>query len=537
MSVADGVRVELYDPTGVTRQAVLNDCVRDVGWQDVLSRNGSAHFLVDANSPKAASITDQKIVKFRWNGRTFGAVVGASEECDLAVDGGRWLSFDLPGLGALLAEGGLYPEYGLARASSTLRRFGHMSNSVDRTSYVAPLGVQVKNDTTKRKNMPPEAALLAPTAMWIGVADPTVDQPAGAKFWTYRSFSLAAESRVAVLMAFDNDGQGFLDGELLFETDGLSNWKAFRRKDMVMASGSHTVAAAVTNGPDTTGTNALGFLCLIVTLTAAGNVDAMSRVLLKSETTNWKVSATEPGFSRAGVLERAHIESVGRSERGPGLLTRSFTGTLDTAGSAITDRGVFEEQVLNGGLDELAARLATTGLDWRIDADTMRLDVYNRMGVDRSAAGPGVTPVRLMLAQNLAEYRTKRTKARVTVAVGQLADGSWISVEDTAGITASGRIVTAVDLGGTAQVATAQGILSAVLGQSASPRVTATSVVSPYVGAVLGTDYWIGDTVLTPGHRGVGSIRSRCLGVTVDASGDVVSAVPQLVQDQSGGAV
>lgn len=533
---ARGVSVDLYDETGLTRLAFLTDIARAVSWEPALDGNGSGTLELPSGDARTAEMTDRRIVKFTWLGHVFGVRVGDLEKCSLAVDGGRWIRFEnLPGLRCLAGEGTLFPEYGLARASSNVRRLGHMSKDVDRSGYGTPLGFKWQDDPTKRSGEPEIIGVVAPQSYWIAASPgPDMDVAEGTQNWMYAPFTVDGGVypdgvSVMVMMVFDNYGTGFLDDEYLFEATDLYSWKVVQSYPTKLVPGDHLIAAQVQNAAVTVGDNPLAFLCVIATLNQFGEVDDTSTVILRTDLTHWQVATVEPGFSRAGVMALAMAESQARSERGPSLLTVDFTATLDSNGNAISDSGYFELQVAQQGLDELAAQLTESGADCLVDHATMTLQWFNRYGSDLTST------VRLFLAGNLTDYQTTRVSARKNVAIGQLADGSWISVRDEDAITDMGGEVPllGVDLGSTSSVPTAQAILTAALEETSTPVITVTVSASTLSGAQVGDEYWLGDTILIPGHRGVGVIAARCMGAAIDASGDVVVPTPRFVQDRS----
>lgn len=274
------VRVDLYDPTGATRLAVLGNA-RNVQWQEELSKAGTATFEVPLADASTALIADRSIVKFALDDVTvFGCVI-AGETATITNDGGRsWLRFESqPGVGDLLDRAVVLPEYGLTRKSSDNRLFGFMSAvRADPTSWyvaadwVAPTGAyQWQADVSNRKGYPPVFATVDKYAQWISAfPGPNAQQPAGRVAYFRDTFTVESEMPVVVYAAADAFLTLYLDGEVVISPDYAStqSWTEAKTFKTTLLPGTHILAARVENSDTKRGP--LAFLASVVYLSDTG---------------------------------------------------------------------------------------------------------------------------------------------------------------------------------------------------------------------------------------------------------------------------
>lgn len=285
------VVVELFDETGVTKLAVL-DTVRGVTWQDELSKPGNATFEIPVDDPKAALITDRRIVKFSVFGAIRFACVITSETCDVAIDGDRrWLRYETqPGVGSILARAVVFPEYGLTRRSGDDRLFGFMSKIGPGptswyvpTDWTAPVASYTwADDQTIRKGYPPVFATIDKRAQWIAPAPgpdgSAVGQsggfsaavlPARTVAYYRDTFTVKSETPVTIYVSADAYLTLYLDGEVVISPDYTSTiqWTTAQTVVTTLAPGSHIMAARVENA---TGGGPLAFIASVVYLSDTG---------------------------------------------------------------------------------------------------------------------------------------------------------------------------------------------------------------------------------------------------------------------------
>ena len=526
----------LFDKTGVTWIADLVNA-RNIQWQAELSRPGTASFevpLVDAGA-----IGDHSVVKFSYHGAIrFGCVI-RSEAVAAAVDGTTWIKYDTqPGLLSLLNEAVVYPENGLSRRSPATRAFGYMS--VDgpwrvTSEWVAPQAMVW--GIGHHHSKPAEFATLDPTANWIAYTNPNTTVSVNTINYFRASFTLAAAQDLQLMCAGDNFAEVYLDGECIVAADRLNiaGWRTATQVSTRLAAGTHLLAAKVENSPFTSsefgGANPIGFILSVLPVDTNGD-PIPNTPILHTDTTNWLVSdgVPEPGWSRAWVLGKLVAEARTRGVRGPLLLDPDFTDALDSDGVAFTDRGEYAIDVATTGLADVVAQLCEADIDVDVDPATMTLQCFNRKGADRHAT------VALQLGKDggyLKAYDTTRSAARFTSVLTQLANGTWLATQDTAGLAATGLVEVGLNIGSTNSVVTAANIARSQLAESAQSLVSFVGEPSTLGGPVAYVDYGLGDSIAVPGHRGVGVIKARVLSITVDASAEPVRAWPEFVQDNS----
>jgi hypothetical protein len=128
---------------------------------------------------------------------------------------------------------------------------------------------------------------------------------------------------------------------------------------------------------------------------------------------------------------------------------------------------------------------------------------------------------------------TTKTYERFSSVIAQTAAGSWVQVDDTAGLAAVGRVEQAISLGSTSSDVSAIAAARAQLAESAAPLVSGSFRGSTLAGPQPYIDFDIGDQITAPAHRGGGTTKLRVLQITVDATKEVVDAYPDGVEDLS----
>lgn len=260
--------------------------------------------------------------------------------------------------------------------------------------------------------------------------------------------------------------------------------------------------------------------------------DTQTVTVVRRTDSRWKVHASTPvpGWFRASILRRLVLEGQQRDVDGFDALTIGYDDELDSEGVAWKTRGEYSFPNATLSVLEIAMQLAEAQMDWGVNPDEMILNAWVRRGFDRSI---GADAVALWPGGNLKAYSTTRTAARVTTVLAHLSDGAWQETRDAAGVAAIGRVEIGLSLGSTLAPATAKGVADTVLSESAVPAVTITGETSSIIGPQPYVDYGLGDTVSVPGHRGKGRMKARVMSISVDATGDVVRAWPELVIDRS----
>jgi outer membrane protein OmpA-like peptidoglycan-associated protein len=268
-----GVEVSLYDRTGKTRLAVL-DNARQVQWQHELSKPGNATFEMPLDDPKTALIRDGLVVKFSYLGAVrFGCIV-TSERATLAVDGRRWVRWEnQPGLATILDRAIVYPEYGLTKKSGDDRLFGFMSKGpalgvsgwwADAEWHNPAGGTVWKYDASKRKGVPVVFGQVDPGAKWISATLPDTGRPVGSSNYFRENLHIVSDIAVTMYFAADAYYTVYLDGEQIIAPDYEKpvGWNVAQSYATVLTKGTHVLAARVENYK----TGPIAFLCTIINI-------------------------------------------------------------------------------------------------------------------------------------------------------------------------------------------------------------------------------------------------------------------------------
>jgi hypothetical protein len=529
-ATSDDIGAAVYAPDGVTWLANVSELIGPK-WRDELSKTGAADLALPLTDPAAAHMADRSIVKYAWRGRTrFGALVSA-ENCSHAVDGQVMLSVNgARGLLALLADGGVLPDGGLQDDSPATRYVGFMSARAAwyrRSDWVRPVGYRMSNDTTHRVGLPAE--MLKDNPWWIAPPPgPAASQPAGAIVYYRREFTTTAPITLEAVLTGDNALTFYVDGQQLINPNFSTipfTWRQVYTVQFTLQPGAHVMAAKIENVKGVGG-NPLGLVGNIYLLNNKGE-----RIGLWGQTdlTHWWASSQPVGWFPAQILHQLMLEAQADGTAGPSALHLGFTPLTDSAGVAWSgDRQDIYALDVGKPLDQVASALTESGMDVAVDAQSMTLNAWTRRGHDLSGS------VALALGDaggNLIGFDTSKSSTRATVATAQLQDGTWLTVTDTAGVAAVGRIRVFVSLGSATSPAAAEATLRQMLATSATPTVTSTADLDPTSGPQLYRAVNLGDSVSTPGHREVGTIKQRVLAVTVDGAADIVKTSLELAVD------
>lgn len=537
------IEVQLYDETGQGDYTIL-DRATNVAWRDELSRTGTGSFSIP--DYQADQITPRRVVKFAWQGLIWFGIRITADSCQAATDGTRMVGVSGPGLLDMVGDAVVRPEYGLARLSGPERRFGYMSK--DGPWNDAPWGTSVYTPytlATEKQHYPhrrwPAFPIGFPDdqAAWIGANVVTADPGYS---WFRKEFTTgAAYAAVRCTASSDDDFEVYLDGELI--TSATGDWtvmnETYTGDQVAFPAAAHVIAARVTDNSHYPTERSHGEV--VISLLEIKNQDdvktgadsVLGAVIVHTDNT-WQVLAdivAQAGWARGQVLATCLAEAYTQGIGSILAITRDFDETHDSNGDPWTDKGDYSFPV-GSTLSQVVEQLTEADLDVDFDAAFMELHAWARKGVDRTS-GDGL--VELKLAVNLAEYETSRTSDIVTVLLGHLGDNTWIEVSDPTGVAKWGKVERRVDVAATADARTARLALLAVLAGTADEQLNLTAKPGVLTGATPYLDYQNGDTILVPGHRGVGQIPARVLAINVAQDGEGVSAWPELAYDAATG--
>lgn len=536
-----GIRVELYDTNASTRLAVLEQAA-DVQWLDVLSRTGSCQFSLPTDDSKLSQLTDYRFVRFSHpdTGLYFGHRLSPEQTWRHSDSRGR-VVFSGPGLGALVDDAVLFPEYYVSgqpidRYTEDARAFGPFSKSgtwmTGDAGWVAPSTQTYSSDTGRRAGLPRVFKKLAPSVDWISkAATPYTDVADGSVFWARKTVTVSAAGDYVWVYTGDNYVDMWVDGRLVgMSDDQLYGWKKAKRVELRLAAGDHVFCARVENAVTTSGANPYAFIGVLATVDANGKPD---QVVAKTNS-SWNVHAgsPEPGWYPGQVLYRFFTEAAARSVKGYGTMSAGFTASADSASVAWSGNRVTFERPLGTPGSEVAAGLSELGLDWHVDWAAGSAPVLNAWARRGQARTSGAGAVRLFLPQGLTDYETTRRFARKTALLAQRANGRWVQRTLDAG--AVGRMETSGAVSAAGSEGTLSDLVDALLRRTSAPETSATINGSVLVGPQPGSAYDpLGDTILVPAHKGVGHMAARSLGVSVAQDGDSVRVFPLLAGDDS----
>ncbi len=543
---AQHVEVRLYDETGLGTYTVLTRASA-VQWREELSRAGTGQFMIPADD--ADLVLPRKLVKFYWQGgEQFGIRITA-DSCQVAapqtaeVAAQRMVTVSGPGLMSLLGDGSVRPEYGLGRSSGPDRRFGYMSAAGawynDPDWYNPPQSVTPLASYSRWPSFP--TSFPDPLASWLGAV--AVDQYG----WFRGTFTTTTDVQaVRLAVCADDDTEWYLDGQQVLTVQGDATVlnSTYTADIAPLSAGPHVLACRVTDAHKWPGeylqAEVLATLITVLdqSTVLAGGQPIYGPVIYRTGT-DWRnvpdVRAT-PGWRRAQVLRTCIFEAQALGADGPSRFNVQFGDVNDSNNLPWTDRDDFTFPI-GTPLDQLAEQLTESEFDLTVDAQQMRLNAWIRAGDDLAQPDGPAGYVELRLAGNLAAYDTSRTLDCATVLLGQLADGTWIEEDHAAGIAAYGRVERRVDLGSTSDDATGRRILRAVFATTTDPAITVTAMPGLLVGATPYADYFVGDTIRIPGHKGIGTTPARVMAINVAQNGETVDAYPELLPDPSSGIV
>lgn len=521
------VETVLYDRDGLTRLGSFTS--RNVTWQHELSRPGSATFEVPLDDPLIDEFTPRRIVKFTW--WRGGAAVArfacrlTSEACDLAVDGRAWLKFETqPGLLAMIGDAVVFPEYGLDVHSSSDRYFGFMSADGQWRldgNWVLPQGYPMSDETGHRRGHP--SGLLAYDPDWIAYINPAAHVSAKTVNYYRATIPCDAGTDIEIDWTCDNFGTLYVDGEALFSPDynDAGQWMHTVGIKLRTQRDNPLLAVKVENAPlaHSAGWNPMGLVAVVFDIDNEGK---RASTLLQSDETNWRVhdNTPEPGWFRAQVLYQLVTEAKDRNVDGCVKLALGFTLTRGSDGQLWTDtsdRGEFIFGVATVPLTDVVEQLTESDFDVDVDTEAMTLHAWARKG----SASP---TAELAVGVNLTQHAVSTLYAQFTSVLTQRLDGSWLNLQDTAGVADIGVVEAGLSLGSTTQERTAIAVMQTQMRASAQPQNTFTSQTSTLASPIPYVDFQLGDAVTVPGPRGAGTVTARALAFTVDATGDVVRA-------------
>jgi hypothetical protein len=246
------LRLDVYDALNQTYQGTLSQQLSSE-FVDEFNQPGYGTVTVPLFSADASLLVKDAVVRVIYRDEVRFAWFVETRGRDLAnTRGQQTLTASGRGLLAWLEDAVLYPQGGLADFLAPDRPFNWASGPGDwRNSgnYQAALGVQWKNDTTSRKNLP--VRWKDPSAQWIWRTNPETVVQRGTVNWFYRDFTLTSPTRVKFFASCDNSMDVFLDGQQIMSSSDFdqeaASFTQMARFTIRLGIGTHTLAARVKN--------------------------------------------------------------------------------------------------------------------------------------------------------------------------------------------------------------------------------------------------------------------------------------------------
>lgn len=523
---APSLQLQVCDPDGTPIAWLPRS--RGVQFAEELNGTGSASIQVARYDDIATAHTDlwddDNLVKvylagvpvFVWRMETWAH--------DVDDNGAVWLTRAGRGWLADLEKAVLYPEYGLKTDGSDTRAFNYGSKRVG-AWYVAadwrtPRGVRVYRSKPRRR-LPKHWPHPGSTCEWLWSRSPDRTSPNGDN-WFRGSFDTTGSStRVRVWAVGDDQMQLRVDGDMVLR-HAKGAWKKAKSVTLDLDSGTHIVAAKVTNTPRG-GDNRSGFLCLVAEVDGKGRI---KDVLLRSKTSTMDVHGYKraPGWSYGDVLRQHLVEAQARSVRFHDGITIGWSSTKDSAGNLWTNHDALAYPVLTDGLS-LAGSLCEQGMDMH-RRPSGRLDCCRRRGVDRSR----------FVTLRSSGYSESGGSSRIrTKGIARFKDG-WVWADDWTG-DGHGIRETGVDLGNAGSHDAAVRQLKRAMSDGSQAEHTTTVTILATSGPQPYLQFDLGDTVsyVAPG-TGITKGRVMSLAASVDDSTGTLSWDVGIYQSSAGAA-
>ena len=417
---------ELWTADG---SAKLSDLATQTGaqFQEALNDVGSASFTLQLDDPDAALVVPSTEVRCYL----FGQVVFSwpilqhprIRYADPAEGSGRTLAVAGPGRPQLLDRATTYPMGILGSSGTNLdltvnaqhRIYSFASPDFPNAGTWVPSYEQVKagtlwqpegpeggsrrfvpieytgvfegeEDITQIVEVPAPNGWPVPEAWWIwGQADST---PLGKCFFR-KTFSVSSETSVAIIASADNYFTLYLDGSpVLGDDEVLGEWKDYRRIDVNLKTGVHTIGIIGVNAPfnnGVTGLNPAAVLAAVVPLDGDGEL-VLPPIVQTSST--WKTLAypdPEPGWTPGQIMIDAIEEAKARGAIPD--FEYDFTAENDSLGNSWPFVPGFSVAVGQSLLNMLKALAEEGWVDWRVKPGGKLLQMFNQ-GAVATETGP-----------------------------------------------------------------------------------------------------------------------------------------------------
>lgn len=244
-----------------------------------------------------------------------------------------------------------------------------------------------EEDVVETVEVPAPNGWPVPDAWWIwGQADST---PLGKNFFR-KEFNITSETSVAVLATADNYFTLYLDGSpILGDDEVLGGWKDYRRVDLQLTAGTHTIGIIGVNAPFDDGTtsdrNPAAVLMAICPIDGEGEVVLPPIVQTDGTWQCLAYPAAEPGWTPGQIMIDAIDEAQARGAIAG--FSYDFTALNDSLGNPWPYVPGFSVAVGASLLTMLKGLTEAGWIDWRVKPGGKLLQMFNQ-GAIATNTGP-----------------------------------------------------------------------------------------------------------------------------------------------------
>lgn len=470
---------------------------------------GSWSFRVPKSSADLALLTEYRWVKMRWNGNVvMSGRISASDQKSISPEeeAGQFRVVRGGGALATLADAPIGPHDDalLLRSSGEIRWYNFASPSYPRwlsAPWIPAYELYLYGDPAGYGDAPDD--FHDHTAFWtwsepagtFGVDNPL--QSIGTSYFR-TEIHLADDEDSVHEIASDDYGELWVDGVLVWQRSEAFLWRRADRIELHMKAGWHTIAVKVENIPRaSSATNGAGFIYSLWSTINGGELDT---VLLHSDST-WQalhVPAAPPGFT-PGEISIDLFDHVQGADFAMAW-TWSHTEALDANG----DPWAKEIEIgFRYGETMLDAhrKMAESAVDLDVDYDEIRLELYNKGGLDHGAAVAFAAAVDLLDLGHVSEPRV------VTDLLVHQADGTFRWVSSGAGSSSPDdpKIGALLEAGGSPSNEATDDIAGGIFDRFSDTKIRASASVLSAAGRVPLADYCPGKIVTLPNAAGAGT--------------------------------
>lgn len=491
------ITADVFERDGTTHvgSGVLSsDRGRD--WLDDLSAEGSFGFEIKVGHSDESRCTTGRIVRFsvngsaRWQG--FIDEVNPVKADPKRRQSGRVASVRGRGTLSIFEQALVYPELGLGRISPSTRYLSAASYAYDDSDWDNATALKQFNDLddTKPWYRAPKGH-KDPNAWWIG--PPGGDTPpVDAGHVYYRgtfTIDTGEGGDYRFMLSVDDGAVVYVDGNKVFDEQGVGLWGVSRQFDLQLDEGEHLVFVDHVNfDRPNPATNVMGFIMSVFKLEGGGVSLGAVVSGTGAGTKMLAFPASAPGLTVGKILLLLIEENQARG--GLEYVTCSFTATHDSNGVPWPDELDVDFAV---GTTTVAAVIRHLVQEKKCDvsmsATGLELNAYVYKGEDLSGE------VSAEYGVNIGRLAYKKTRPTGNALLVRTAEGRWWEIVDSASVAAHGRMEVGASFGSAPSDDAAQRQGEAFFEDHADETVAITDMQLEVVDAEPGEDFVVGDTI------------------------------------------